>query len=238
MRLSRDGSQVSGVFQAESFAVPVIGAVSDTGSVSLRGTRASPGPNSPTVELVSFTTASGELTDAQLRYELRYPNTASTGTNGPVQAMTGRVTQVHRGDTTPPTSFTGTWRGNAFTRDCSVVGWLFCWPEERFHEYVVTLVLSQSGDRVSGTFTFVARVLNVTGTVSGNSVTLDEARDERPVSSARDVFRLERSTLTRDAVGQLTGSLRYVRETIWDASLNRQTYVSRYDTDLSAILVP
>lgn len=240
LRLSRTGTRVSGVFQAEWFTVPVEGVISEHGSLSLRGVRLPPGPESATVEVTAFTSASAELTQAELTYELRYPESATTGTNSRHQSISGRVTQVMPGAVTAPTSFQGTWRGTVFLRDCSTVGWLSCWPDERLHEYVVTIVLTQSGDRVSGTFSFPRQedVTPVTGTVAGNTATFDPVTLERPVSSARDVLRLERAILTRDGVGQLTGSLRYVRETIWDAALNRQPFVSSYEGDVSGVLIP
>jgi hypothetical protein len=239
LRLSRAGNHVSGVFVVESVAVPIEGEVSETGSLSARGLRPSPSPDLPTVDLTLLTSANDEFTQAQVAYEVRYLSTAYhyNPSDSVVQSIAGSVTQAVRGAVTPQTSFEGTWRGDAVIRDCSAVGWLDCYPDERHRGYPLTFVLTQSGDRVSGTFDF-RRKLSVTGSVNGNTVTFDEATFEQAVGGGRSVFRLERCTLTRDVTGQLTGTLRYAHETIWNSPRTPQIYVSRYDADVSAVLIP
>jgi hypothetical protein len=227
LRLEQSGSHVRGVFQA-GVAIPVDGEVSNDGELSLTGTRPSPGGYSPALELTRFTARlSPTGLAADFSYRMQYADGMMDyiGGNSLVQSIGGTVAGAEHGDTTPVNSFAGQWSGSLFISDCSSVGWIGCWPEERNREYGFELTLSQSGDRVTGELTTRVR-LQVTGVVNGDTLTLEPAVVEEPQSSGSLVTHLQRWEMTRDAVGSVRGEMYYKREAVW--SNGRPPYSSSY----------
>ena len=123
------------------------------------------------------------------------------------------------------TSFDGRWSGSLLVSDCSSVGWIGCWPEERNREYGFELTLTQSGDRVTGELRMRDR-FQVTGSVAGDTLTLEPAEREDPQSGGSLVTHLQRWQMTRDAVGSVRGEMYYKREAVW--SNGQPPYSSSY----------
>jgi len=235
--LQQTGARVDGVFQAEGFAIPVEGDVSGDGELTLTGRQASPGWYLPTIELTRFTARRSDTTGlvAELAYRLEYPAGApNLGVNGSApQTISGSIVSAALGAPTPRNSFAGAWNGKFLLTDQSTTDWLGCVPESRGEEGVYKLTLIQTGDRVAGELR-ICRHFNVTGTVSGDTLTLDPT-----VSSTTDSWHLLSWTMTKDAVGQVRGNMAYEYETLGVPSLNRPPYVSRYRADiLYGILEP
>jgi hypothetical protein len=232
LRVQQSGSRVHGVFHTESFAIPVDGEVSSEGELSLAGTRPSPGKYSPAVELTRFTarlSSTGLVAD--LEYWMRYAHGMREwiGGNSLEQSLGGTVASAERGENRPVNSFTGRWEGALIISDCSAEGWTACWPEERDREYGFLLTLVQSGERVTGELEFRLGRFQVSGTISGDTVTLEPAVREETQSSARLLTHLQHWIMAKDAVGSLRGEMHYVRETVWEPLLQRPPSVSRYE---------
>ena len=232
LRLEQTGSHASGVFQTGSFAIPVDGEVSSEGELSLTGTRPSPGLYSPAVELTRFTarlSPTGFVAD--LAYRMRYADGMQDGIGGNSleQSLGGTVGSAEGGEIPAVSLFTGKWTGSLIISDCSTEVWTACWPEERDREYGYALTLVQSGDRVTGELEFRPGRFQISGTVSGDTVTLEPAVREDPGSSYRAVTRLQHWIMTRDGVGNLRGEMHYMRETVWEPSLQRPPSVPRYE---------
>jgi hypothetical protein len=231
--LQQTGARVDGVFNAEGFAIPVEGEVSAEGGLTLTGRRVSPGWYVPTIELTQFTARRSDTTGlvAELVYRLEYPEGTPPSVNWPQQTIGGSIVSAALGAPTPRNSFAGRWIGRLLITDCSTVGWSSCYPEDRGEEWAYELTLTQTGDRVAGEL-YVRERINVTGTVSGDTLRLDPATEQHPVSSATSAWHLRSWTMTKDAVGQVRGSMAYDRETVWVSSLNRPPSVSRYWADI------
>jgi hypothetical protein len=215
LRLEQAGSHVRGLFMPHG--IPVEGDVSSDGELSLTGTRPSAGKYSPAVELTRFTarlSPTGLVAD--LVYQMRYEHGMRDwiGGNSLEQSLGGTVASAERGTITPVSSFDGQWTGTLIISDCSTIGWTACWPEERDREYGFELTLTQSGNRVSGELRLRDR-FQVTGTVSGDTLTLEPAVREDVQSGSRIFTRLERWEMTRDAVGSVRGEMYYKRDTVW-----------------------
>jgi len=239
--LQQIGARVDGVFQAEGFAMPVEGEVSADGGLTLTGRQASPGWYLPTIELTRFTARRSDTTGlvAELGYRLEYPAGApNLRINGTApQTIGGSIVSAALGAPTARNSFAGTWVGKLLLTDQSTADWLGCYPEYRGDEGVYKLTLTQTGDRVAGELQ-ICRHFNVTGAVSGDTLTLDPAV-QHAVSSATSVWHLRSLTMTKDAVGQVRGSMTYEFEAVGVPSLNRPPSVSRYQADiLYGILEP
>jgi hypothetical protein len=226
--LQQGGAHVDGVFQAEGFAIPVGGNVSTDGQLSLTGSRPSPGLYSPAAELTRFTARqSPDGLTAELAYRVRYREDMPENGNALEQTIAATVPSAARGEATPVNSFAGRWVGSLIIADCSTEGWTFCYPEERGREYGYELTLTQSGQRVTGQLNFRGR-FDVTGSVAGDTLTLERSVREDAQSGGRYFANLEHWIMTRDAVGQLRGEMLYHRDMVWDASLQRPPYISRY----------
>jgi len=239
LRVDQTGADVSGVFHTDAWEIPVTGTVASTGELTLSGFRPAPGVFSASAELKNFTARRREeLLDVELTYELRYPDSYPLrfGTSR-VQSFSGKGTDIRRGGEVIPSSFTGTWVGSTITRDCSPANRPGCWPEELGGEGRYRLIVEQVGSRVFGILGEV-QPLEVTGTVSGDTLSLDELTTEKPEGSGRSVFRLNRWTVTRDRVGNLTGNFESARETHYPPSMGLAPYVVRYAGDIvSGVLI-
>jgi hypothetical protein len=233
LRLEQSGAHVSGVFQAESFAIQVDGEVTIDGELSLQGIQSSPGIYAPTAELTRFTARQSATNGfvAELAYRLRYPDAMPATENSKEQTIAGTIPAAERGEVTPVNRFDGRWIGKLFISDCAIEGWTFCYPEERGHEYRYELTLSQTGDRVAGRLNFGGG-FDVAGTVVGDTVTLEPTLREDPQSGGRYFAQLQRWTMTRDSVGQVRGEMAYQRDMVWDPSFQRPPYVSRYRAEI------
>ena len=231
--LDQAGSHVTGMFQVESFGVPVQGDISTDGELTLRGRRDSPGALAAAVELTRFTarqSASAGLL-ADLTYRLRYPDTVPEGVNSKEQSISGVIASAARGQLPAANAFGGRWTGSLVIRDCAPANTPGCWPRELGHEGTYELTLSQSGDRVTGVLKFEGD-LSVTGTVADNSLTLDRITREDPISSGRSFVHLERWTMTRGEAGGLRGSLIYSRETVWNSLVRSPNAIIRFQGDI------
>jgi len=233
LSLEQIGTRVTGVFQAEAWAVQVVGEVAADGGLTLAGHRNSPGWYLPAVEITKFTVRRSEVTglQAELAFRVRYPDGTPEGMNSREQSVGGRVDAAERNIPTPLTPFAGRWTGALVIKECSFVGWTFCWPENLGEQWGYELTLAQTGNRVTGELNFRGRTA-VTGTVSGDTLTLDPVTREDPQSGGRLFFRVQRWTMTRDRVGQVRGEMAYEREMAWEPSRNMPPYVSRYRGDL------
>jgi hypothetical protein len=228
--LQQTGARVDGVFHAEAFAIPVEGEVSAEGELRLTGRRASPGWYLPTIELTRFTARRDDTIGlvAELSYGLEYPPGTPPSVNAAQQTIGGRIVSASLGAPTTRNSFAGRWVGKVLINECSAEGWLFCYPEDRGEEWGYELTLTQAGDRVAGQLHIKERV-NVTGTVSGDTLTLDPATEQHPTSSATALWHLRSWTMRKDSVGQVRGSMAYDRETVW---ANLPPFASRYRAEI------
>ena len=102
------------------------------------------------------------------------------GGNSLEQSLGGTVESAERGDNASLSSFTGRWVGSLIISDCSTHSGFSCWPEERDREYGFALTLVQSGDRVIGELEYFRGRFQVSGSVSGDTVTLEPAIREEP----------------------------------------------------------
>lgn len=231
--LQQIGHRVEGVFQAEAFAIPVAGEVSAEGELMLSGHLASPGWYLPTIDLMRFTARRSDPKGlgAELNYRLEYPDGApNLSSNARQQTISGNVISAALGAPTTRSSFAGRWVGRFLLTDQSTTDWLGCVPERRGEEGSYQLTLTQTGDRVAGELQ-ICRRFDVTGTVSGATLTLDPAA-QQTVRSVTGLWHLRSWTMTKDAVGQVSGSMAYDFERDGMPSLNRPPYVARYRADI------
>lgn len=233
LSLEQTGTRVTGIFQAEAWAVQVEGDVAADGALSLAGHRNSPGWYLPAVELTTFSARRSNATglQAEVAFRLRYPDGTPPNVNSLEQSIAGRIDSAEHGTPTSLNSFAGRWTGAFVISECSFVGWTFCWPEALGEQWGYELTLTQTGDRVRGELSFRGTV-PVTGTVSGDTLTLETVTREDPQSGGRYFFRLQRWTMTRDRVGQVRGEMAFEREMVWAPPSTLRPYVSTYRGEL------
>ncbi|MEX2269974.1 MAG: hypothetical protein WD690_00795 [Vicinamibacterales bacterium] len=102
-------------------------------------------------------------------------------------------------------TFTGTWKGRIAVRDCSSVGWRDCYPLEPHELWNVELVLTQTGNRISGLLKAPGGV-TIEGSATGSTAQLAGAATSAAPSHTTFTT-LRTATLTRDLVGRLKGTL-------------------------------
>ena len=212
LRLSRTGTTFDGVVTVFSYTVDVTGSLSADGELVLSGRR--PSAISGDREMVirtlrlrpSITGLSGSI-----EYVLHGP---------PYSNIFGDVR--HAGDITnavrvpldsafDPTQFRGTWKGQFVVRDCSFVGWLWCYPHEADRVHSFTLVLTQIGTEVTGELTILPSTIPVTGTVSGSTLEL-RGSASRVISGGTEDVRITSWSTRRDIVGRMTGTFGFTVE--------------------------
>lgn len=217
----------------------VSGSVRLSGELTLSGTERSMGRVRPETQLTEFTgrlNGAGELT-GELTIATRFEQPPAL--TSPVVTITADIEPVLRGPAASDSSFTGDWIGGYVVRDCSVIGWSGCYPEELNEPYGFRLSLAQTGSAVSGTLDLRGAAFPITGTVETDTLTISGVGEERH-SGGRSFLRIAHWTTRRDRVGRMTGSFGYVRETIWEPPIaGRPNYESRYNVELvSGLLLP
>ena len=130
--------------------------------------------------------------------------------------------------------FTGTWTGSIVTRDCSSTGSSSCTslrPEEVWN---FELTIGSMGSAVIALLVKPAK-LTLEASVSGSAVVVHGVAEERN-SSYTTVWTVRPSTLTRDEVGRLRGSLsmewRRTYKTTGDAVVSDFRVIELIDVDL------
>jgi hypothetical protein len=231
--LQQTGARVDGALHVSGFPIPVEGDVSADGRLTLTGRRASAGLYSPHMELTRFEAQRSHTAGivAEFSYVVQYPEGSPLAPDSRQQLIGGSIASAALGDRTPRSSFAGRWRGRLFITDCIWEGTLGCYPEVRGEEPGYELTLTQTGDRVEGELWTRERI-KVTGTVSGDTLTLDVATLQQPVSSATSLWHLRSWTMTKDAIGQVRGSMAFDRETVWVPPANMPTNWARYRAEI------
>lgn len=218
LRVVRNGAGYDGVVLLPSGQahVDVAGSVDAEGGLVLTGTLRAPFPTGYDVEVtrLRLPAASGSVT-GELDYTLRGPSTpwifGTARRAGPLVSATKVANIV-------PASvrdFTGKWSGRVATRECSSVGWQDCYPLEPREVWNFDLTLTDAGAQVAGIFQSPRRA-NVEGAVSGTTITLHGTGEDTNNSGLNAVITTIRpSSLTRDLVGRLKGSLSLEIRWLW-----------------------
>lgn len=209
VRLVATATGYDGVVLLPGWAnIDVTGTVDASGAVVLSGVRRRIYDNDyeREVELTRLRLASdGVAVTGDVEYTSRGPWNSEYGTE---TRRTGAVvagTRFADRTATSLSDFTGIWSGRVATRDCSSVGWQGCYPLEARELWGFELTVTGAGGRVSGLFKSPAAA-NVEGNVSGASMILQGTGD-RSGSGHTGITTIRPSTLTRDRVGRLKGSL-------------------------------
>jgi hypothetical protein len=252
LRLAQTGNAVTGVLggvrtSGGFVAVEVAGVVSPAGELLLTGLKpaASPFDRSGEVQVTRFVIRLPPTSglSGTLEYVTRY---------GPMQnfetaevSVTADIVSASRTSGFPLDlqSFQGHWQGGYIVRDCTLVGWTFCWPEQQDHIYYnLDLSLIQLGTAVSGLLTLPAAfsgAMTVTGTMSRDSLTLDGSVIQQS-SGSTNISRLAGWATNRDGLGHMSGSFRYIKEVHWTAGRNAgEVWSTTIDAQIvSVVLAP
>ncbi|MEX2269973.1 MAG: hypothetical protein WD690_00790 [Vicinamibacterales bacterium] len=214
LRAIRGTSGFDGVVTVFSDNVDVGGSIAG-GTLSLRGIRRPAIANDYEVEVtkLDLRRERAEVTGT-FEYTVKGPsNTSFFGSS----RVGGPVTAARLLGPVGPVGFAGTWNGRVAVRDCSSVGWPDCYPHEPRDTYPFELSVAQHGSTVAGTLRVSgSTVINVEGTAAGNAVTLHGTATE-PNYAFDEVTTLRPSTLARDGVGRLNGSITF--EIAWPPKL-------------------
>lgn len=220
LRAARSGAGVDGVV-----TVGLVDNVDVSGSavgntLHLRGIRRPAIANDFEMEITKFdlTRDDGRLTGA-FEYTVKgAPNSSFFGAS----RLGGPITSARMIAPIAVAEWSNSWRGFIAVRDCSSIGWPDCYPHEPREIYPLTLTITQQGNAVAGTLQVSGSTnINVSGTISGNSVTLQGSGVE-PNHAFDEVSTLRPSTLTRDKVGRLSGTIAF--EIAWPSKLPSWTY--------------
>jgi hypothetical protein len=176
------------------------------GAVVMTGVRRPAIPEDHQIEVSELRLTHGETgLSGNFAYRLRSPVAVEwpfveLRQSGPI------VSAIRIGDLSPAdTSFTGTWTGHAVLRDCSSIDRYPCSPLELRETLSVRLIVSGTGGRVTGLFEKPVGAA-IEGTISGSTVLIQGVSHD--VNDSRTLItRVRPSTLTRDALGRLRGSL-------------------------------
>ena len=123
----------------------------------------------------------------------------------------GQIISAHRTEDASAfdqTRFGGSWRGRFAVRQCSWVGWLWCYPYQEDDVHFFTLDLSQAGNDVVGTLTINPTVIAVGGTVNGGVLEL-RGQSSRVISGGSEEVRLTAWSSRRDAAGSMSGTFAF-----------------------------
>lgn len=217
VRLVGTASGYEGVVLLPGANVDVTGTIDASGALLLSGVRPRIYANDfeREVEVTRLRLASdGSAVTGDLEYKTRGEWNGWFGTesrrNGPIVA----ATRLADSTSTSLDDFNGIWSGRVATRDCSSVGWQGCFPLEARELWDFELTVTGTGSRVSGLFRRPTAA-TVEGNVSGASMILQGAGDSRG-SGHTGVTTIRPSTLTRDRVGRMKGSLSIEMRWLWN----------------------
>jgi hypothetical protein len=197
--------------------VDLKGTVDSTGTLTLTGFQRAPQvyPYFRDVEVtrLRLTRDSGVVTgdfDFTTRGDSDSWHAAQTRRSGPL------VSAVKVADITPISSrqLAGTWTGLLATRDCSSVGTYPCSPFTPAEAYNFELIVTDGGSAVSALLEKPRRV-TLEGAVSGSTVVVRGSAQRRDTTST-ELLTVRPSTLTRDEVGRLKGSLSVEMRWVYD----------------------
>jgi hypothetical protein len=219
LRLAPGGAGFEGVVSIGLDNVDVSGSVAGS-TLQLQGIRRPAIATDVEIEVTKL-----DLTDAGLLVTGAFEYTARGASNPSFSGnarMGGTITSAQLLAPSAATGWTGTWEGRVAVRDCSSIGWPDCYPHAQRDTYPFTLALAQQGSAVTGTLQVSgSTIVNVSGTASGNSVMLQGSGVE-PNHAFDEVTTLRPSTLTRDKVGRLSGTIAF--EVAWPPKLPSWTY--------------
>ena len=164
LRLTRTGSIYTGLVNAWGQPVAVSGEMSPNGELVMSGRRSAVIPNDQEIEVVTLRVKLGEgPTTGAFEYVVRglAPGAFFFGDirHGVQITSAQRVFDAARFD---ETQFGGSWRGRYVVRQCSWVGWLWCYPFEDRNVHLFQLKLTQSGNDVEGSLTLAHIEIAVT----------------------------------------------------------------------------
>ena len=153
----------------------------------------------------------------------------------PREASHGTLSTTTKRSSDPLNTFEGTWRGLFLVRTCELVEWDYCYGGYVGETREVELVISQSGDRVTGTFwptysdspsSGYVYLIDVSGQVTGDTLQLTGVSPFYP-NNQRTTRRLLMFSATRDAVGRLSGSLTWQEDWVGPVASGTPDYLHR-----------
>lgn len=206
-RMLASGSAVDGVVTIGGENVDVRGTMAPDGSVVLSGARRAlfATDHETDIKRLHLKIENGTLAGS-VEYTV-------TGTPSPwlfgTARRAGTIVSASLPERIATAGFTGTWKGRLAVRDCSAVGWPACYPHEANELWNVELTLAQAGSSVSGELRVSGSTqIAVEGTVAGSSLSLRGSSTE-PNYAFEEVSTLRPSTMTRDPLGRLTGTIAF-----------------------------
>jgi hypothetical protein len=208
LRTTRSGSAVHGVVTIRGDSIDVAGTASSAGVLELHGVRKAAIATHAEIEVTKL-----EFGRDRTRYLGSLEYTVTGGSNdvsifGQMRAA-GRVTGARKLASSVRAGFGGVWRGWIAVRECSTIGWTQCSPVPSNIVHPLELTLTQQGSTVSGTLRVSGGVLaQVEGTIDGQSVSL-QGETSNPSAAMTEVRVLRPTTLARDALGRLNGTLSF-----------------------------
>jgi hypothetical protein len=212
LRIVRDGPRYNGVVDVYGEHVIVSGEMTN-GELVLSGRKepAIAGDREVEVTALRLRVREGPTTGA-LEYTVR-GMPAGAFVFGDVR-HSGQIITAHRAADASfdPARFAGSWRGRFAVRQCSWVGWLWCYPFEEQRVHFFTLDLSQAGNDVVGTVSFGPTAITVSGTVAGGVLEL-RGEDSRVISGGSEEVRLTAWSSRRDVAGSMSGTFAF--ELVW-----------------------
>ena len=204
LRIVRDGPRYNGVVDVYGEHVRVTGEMTN-GELVLSGRKAPANAGDREVEVTLHLRLREGATTGALEYSVRgMPPGAFVF--GDVR-HTGQITNAHRAtdaSSFDPARFAGSWRGRFAVRQCSWVGWLWCYPFEEQKVHFFTLDLSQTGNDVVGTLSFGPTAVAVGGSVAGDVLEL-RGESSRVISGGSEEVRLTAWSSRRDVAGSMYG---------------------------------
>lgn len=205
VRLMRAAGAYVGVVMLPGANVDVTGVVDANGTLVLAGVRPAAAQYDARVEVTRLAlrhdagTITGDLEINAQRSFLTFYGPWRRG--GPIVSATktGEISD------SPISDLTGTWTGSIVTRDCSSTGSSSCSPLRPEEVWDFELTIGSMGSAVMALLAKPAKV-TLEGSLSGSAVVVRGVAEERN-SAHTSVWTVRPSTLTRDAVGRLRGSL-------------------------------
>lgn len=227
LRLAPAGAGFDGVMNVSHDNIDVSGSVTG-GTLQLRGVRRPAVANDVEMEITKLDlTAHGLGATGALEYITTGPSNSSFFG---AARIGGAITRARRISPAAAAGWTGAWQGRAAVRDCSSIGWPDCYPHGQRDVHTFDLALTEHGSSVTGTLLMTGATIDVRGTRSAGSVTI-EGSSVSPNYAFDEVRTLRPSTLTSDKVGRLSGNISILVE--WPPKLpDLWTYKS---TDLRVI---
>lgn len=210
LRLVKSGAGYDGIVTVAGENVDVTGTIGPDGSLALTGVRRAMFASDYQTEIKRLLL---RYEDGRLTGSLEY---TVTGTPSPWLFGTSRrfgqiLTATRHGRISPVDAaiLGGTWTGRLAVRDCSSVGWPACYPHEADELWPIELTFSQAGSGVTGSVRISGSTqIAVAGHASGSTITI-HGSTTAPNYAFDAVSTLRHSTLTRDIVGRLKGTIAF-----------------------------